>query len=187
METALTKHLKEKIHNFTSILKNSARPVRFADEVFTGSGYVDSIRFEEYLLNENNHIYCGAVEAGVSPNLETCRKCKTRNCSGCIWRRVNKDSQYGICVTCYEMKISVADFLSEHGHNFVGNYNYYVVPIDIYNSIEDKVPDGVGVIVYYKDSDSLRIAKKSKWNDIDEKYLTFLLYNALGKWCRGSK
>ena len=184
MESELTKTLKNRIHSFTSILKNPARPVRYADEVFTGSGYVDSIRFEEYIIDEANHIYCGAEENNAAPNPETCAKCKPRKCSGCVWRRVNKNTEYGICATCYEMKISVSDFLSKNGHNFVGNYNYYVVPIDIFDSISEMVPDNVGIIVYYPDSDSLRIAKKSSWTNISEKYLSFLLYNALGKWCK---
>lgn len=29
---------------------------------------------------------------------------------------------------CYEVKSSVEDFHSKNGHNFIGDYNYYVMP-----------------------------------------------------------
>ena len=46
---------------------------------------------------------------------------------------------------CYEVKSSVEDFNSKHGHNFIGDYNYYVMPADVYYNIETKIPFGVGV------------------------------------------
>lgn len=36
-------------------------------------------------------------------------------------------------ITCYEIKISVADFKSEHGHNLKGDYNYYVISEEVFN------------------------------------------------------
>lgn len=32
---------------------------------------------------------------------------------------------------CYEVKSSVEDFRSKNGHNFIGDYNYYVMPHDV--------------------------------------------------------
>ena len=50
-------------------------------------------------------------------------------------------------VTCYEIKISKEDLVnSSHGHNFYGNYNFYVIPIGLYQKIKDFVPKYVGVI-----------------------------------------
>ena len=33
---------------------------------------------------------------------------------------------------CYEVKSSVEDFHSKNGHNFLGDYNYYVMPEEVY-------------------------------------------------------
>lgn len=46
---------------------------------------------------------------------------------------------------CYEIKSSVDDFFSGHGHNFIGDLNYFVMPYDVYNEVKDKIPYFVGV------------------------------------------
>lgn len=46
---------------------------------------------------------------------------------------------------CYEIKSSVEDFHSKNGHNFLGDYNYYVMPKDVYEKIKKEIPWGVGV------------------------------------------
>lgn len=33
---------------------------------------------------------------------------------------------------CFEVKSSVEDFHSPNGHNFIGDYNYYVMPEDVF-------------------------------------------------------
>ena len=48
---------------------------------------------------------------------------------------------------CYEIKSSVADFKSKNGHNFLGDYNYYVMPENVYEDIKDLIPYYVGVLV----------------------------------------
>lgn len=48
---------------------------------------------------------------------------------------------------CYEVKSSVEDFHSKNGHNFIGDYNYYVMPEDVYEKVKDKIPWHVGVFV----------------------------------------
>lgn len=48
---------------------------------------------------------------------------------------------------CYEVKSSVEDFRSKNGHNFIGDYNYYVMPEFVYLQIMDEIPYGVGVFV----------------------------------------
>ena len=48
---------------------------------------------------------------------------------------------------CYEIKVTKEDLVnSSHGHNFYGNYNFYVIPIGLYSKIKDFVPKYVGVI-----------------------------------------
>ena len=50
-------------------------------------------------------------------------------------------------IWCYEIKVSVSDFHSKHGHNFMGHYNYYVMTPELYEEVKDEIPDGVGVLV----------------------------------------
>ena len=48
---------------------------------------------------------------------------------------------------CYEVKSSVADFHSKNGHNFLGDYNYYVMPREVYEKVQKEIPYFVGVYV----------------------------------------
>ena len=41
---------------------------------------------------------------------------------------------------CYEVKSSVEDFHSKNGHNFLGDYNYYVMPEEVYEKIKLEIP-----------------------------------------------
>lgn len=48
---------------------------------------------------------------------------------------------------CYEIKSSVEDFKSKNGHNFIGDYNYYVMPKEVYEEVSKNIPWNVGVYV----------------------------------------
>lgn len=48
---------------------------------------------------------------------------------------------------CYEIKSSVEDFKSKNGHNFIGDYNYYVMPEEVYATVSLSIPYYVGVYV----------------------------------------
>ena len=50
---------------------------------------------------------------------------------------------------CYEIKSSVEDFHSKNGHNFIGDYNYYVMPEEVYAKVSMEIPYGVGVYIAY--------------------------------------
>lgn len=45
---------------------------------------------------------------------------------------------------CYEIKSSVEDFHSPNGHNFIGDYNYYVMPEEVFEKVKDEIPSNVG-------------------------------------------
>lgn len=45
----------------------------------------------------------------------------------------------------YEIKVSKSDFRSRAAKSFVGHYNYYVMPLELYNQVRDMIPDGIGV------------------------------------------
>lgn len=64
-------------------------------------------------------------------------------------------------IWCYEIKVSVSDFHSKHGHNFEGHYNYYVMTPELYKEVKDEIPDGVGVLVG-KFLDCKKKAKRKK-------------------------
>lgn len=70
----------------------------------------------------------------------------------------------------YEVKSSVEDFHSKNGHNFLGDYNYYVMPEEVYEQIKKEIPYQVGVYVpdgmnYRGEWYDLKAIKKAKRKD----------------------
>lgn len=65
---------------------------------------------------------------------------------------------------CYEVKSSIEDFRSKNGHNFIGDYNYYVMPEEVYREVESLIPYNVGVFVP-GDFSGLRCVKKARRKD----------------------
>ena len=66
---------------------------------------------------------------------------------------------------CYEVKSSVEDFHSKNGHNMIGDFNYYVMPLDVYEKISNEIPFRVGVYVPEDKgglTESLRMIKKAR-------------------------
>ncbi len=68
---------------------------------------------------------------------------------------------------CYEVKSSVEDFHSKNGHNFLGDFNYYVMPGEVYEKVKGEIPYEVGVFVpdgmHYKGGwHCLKSVKKAK-------------------------
>lgn len=71
---------------------------------------------------------------------------------------------------CYEVKSSVEDFRSKNGHNFIGDYNYYIMPEEVYEKIKNEIPFRVGVYVpdgknYRGDWYDLKSVKKAGRKD----------------------
>lgn len=56
---------------------------------------------------------------------------------------------------CYEIKVTKQDFYSKCHKSFIGNYNYYVMPRDLYYQIQKDIPKGVGVLVENKIGDKI--------------------------------
>lgn len=63
---------------------------------------------------------------------------------------------------CYEIKSCKEDFESGHGLNFIGDFNYLVLPEKLYEEIKTKIPYNVGVYVPSKDWKPLHCIKKAK-------------------------
>ena len=75
-------------------------------------------------------------------------------------------------VYCYEIKSSVADYRSGHGLNFLGDYNYLVMPKDVFGELQNEIPWYVGVLV--PEGNGLRSVRNAKRRD-REKPLTEIL------------
>ena len=80
---------------------------------------------------------------------------------------------------CYEIKSSLADFHSKNGHNFLGDFNYYVMPEGLCRLIErENIPWEVGVIVECENSSGdhyLELKKKAKRKDRNKSVSEMLL------------
>ncbi|WP_286152194.1 hypothetical protein [Sporofaciens musculi] len=81
---------------------------------------------------------------------------------------------------CYEVKSCVEDFKSKNGHNFLGDYNYYVMPKEVYEKVQHLIPHYVGVLVpdskhYRGEWYDLTSAKKAKRKDRDRPAIEMLM------------
>lgn len=179
IESELTRKMKKATHIYKPLYGNiKYRTIRYADEVWTPTGIVDSIRFEDFI--ENDLSKC------------TIEKCKYgysgygKHCVGCMYP--HRSYELGMCVTCFECKVSLSDFKSLNGHNFHGNRNYYVVPKDLIAKIENMIPEELGIISWVETEKylGLRLYRECKFKEITDKLRWQLLYNAMKKWCDGA-
>ena len=76
---------------------------------------------------------------------------------------------------CYEIKISKADFNSKSRHTFIGHFNYYVMPLELYEQVKDKIPNHIGV---YVEGRSVKKAKRQELG-ADEQVLKDSLIRSL--------
>lgn len=56
------------------------------------------------------------------------------------------NSQKGWC--CYEIKISKSDFHSKAIKSFVGDYNYYLMPDELYEQVKNEIEKNIGIYSY---------------------------------------
>lgn len=68
---------------------------------------------------------------------------------------------------CYEVKVTKADFHSPCHNSFLGNLNYYVLPLDLYEEIKQEIPDWVGVYVVGRHGFA-ECAKKAKRRPVED-------------------
>lgn len=47
----------------------------------------------------------------------------------------------------YELKVSKSDFNSKCKLSWYGDFNYYILPYDLYPQVYDKIPKGIGVYI----------------------------------------
>lgn len=78
---------------------------------------------------------------------------------------------------CYEIKVSKADFHSKAHNTFVGHYNYYVMPKELFDQVNEEIPSHIGV--YIGDS-CIKKAKKQALG-VDEQVLKDSLIRSLSR------
>ncbi|HJE44090.1 hypothetical protein [Levilactobacillus namurensis] len=49
---------------------------------------------------------------------------------------------------CYELKVTKSDFHSHAKLSFIGHYNYFVLPLKLYQEVADEIPAKIGVLLY---------------------------------------
>ena len=76
---------------------------------------------------------------------------------------------------CYEIKSSEEDFHSRNGHNFIGDFNYYIMPEEVYEAVSIEIPYKVGVYCPVGDFGELRAVKKAKRKDRERPVSEMLL------------
>ena len=104
----------------------------------------------------------------------------------CFYRKKLTDKQETVAVICFEIKISIADFKSKNGHNFIGNLNYYVMPYELYKNVKELIPANIGVITYHGKDDNiigrLRHTKNCVYQEnVDQELYNSLLHTFLNK------
>nr|DAI07900.1 MAG TPA: DNA repair protein MmcB-like protein [Caudoviricetes sp.] len=75
---------------------------------------------------------------------------------------------------CYEIKSCIQDFNSKNGHNFIGDYNYYVMRQSDFNLLKNSIPYGIGVLAL-DDTENLKSVKKARRNNRKISALEMLL------------
>lgn len=65
-------------------------------------------------------------------------------------------------VICYQIKTSKADFHSKNGHNFLGDYNYYVMPDYVYEEVKSEIPYKIGVMTVSLHCGTKRVCRTVK-------------------------
>lgn len=205
-KSELTKTIENKLYsydpeNFSGYKINKFRKTLMATEVpVTNSsilnGIIDFVRLDEYenIIRtykacdafyewSNNSIkkYCtkgftNYKECNPNGNRESSpRECDNELCINC---REFIEKEYLPLFSCFEIKITREDFKSECGHNFVGNLNYYVMPLKLFKEIKEKIPDDIGVITFNIESaNSIRQTKAAKFRVLTDKENFNLLFS----------
>ena len=78
---------------------------------------------------------------------------------------------------CYEIKISKSDFHSKAHNTFIGHFNYYVMPKELYEAVKDEIPKHIGV---YTGADLVKRPKKQELK-VNEQILKDSLIRSLSR------
>ena len=122
-------------------------------------GVIDAVRISEYFGDRQYRNVCRLSKWRKDGIRSTGAKClrqldplgtlpeyceETR----CCFNSCEERGSQKILLTCIEIKVTTNDFRSVHGHNFIGNMNYYAIPAELYKEIAPLVPPDIGILVY---------------------------------------
>ncbi len=99
---------------------------------------IETKKIEMWLMRKQykmNHFNCLEVGIVDGKNVEICDF-------------ISYDQSKDI-FKCYEIKVSKQDFYSKCKKTFVGNYNYYAMPEELFKEVKKDIPDYVGVVSEY--------------------------------------
>ena len=83
------------------------------------------------------------------------------------------------CINCFEIKVSKADLHSKAKLTFIGNYNYFVIPEELYDEVKTEITSGIGVYIKTKDEfgrDELRCVRRAQYRDLKAAMTCRFLY-----------
>ena len=205
IEQALTTYKPNKLGKL-QLNYQRTQYMKFEVPVTHGSvnnGLVDCVWLAEGYTNHIDTFYCNApLYLEYSDSLYYDKKCdlsieqlKSYNKKDlpeckydvkCNYRSKTTIKEEVCAIICFEIKVTKSDFHSKHGHNFIGNLNYYVMPYSLYKQVENEIPENIGVITYHSSSDdvvgSLKHQKASNYNiELDYPLYTSLLHTFLNK------
>ncbi|MCM3294220.1 hypothetical protein M3661_29475 [Paenibacillus sp. MER 180] len=69
---------------------------------------------------------------------------------------------------CYEIKVSKADFRSKAHNTFCGNFNYYVMPRELFEEVKEEIPEHIGVYVDHGYWPFVKCIKRAKRQELSE-------------------
>lgn len=70
-------------------------------------------------------------------------------------------------IRCFEIKVSKSDFRSKAKLSFVGHYNYFVMPIELYEQVKEEIKkEYCGVGIYVLENDKLKLVTKPRYREL---------------------
>lgn len=157
----------------------------------TTSGIIDAVRVSQYFGDIENQYICrpyrwrkegirSTIRCPLGKNMENPidELCDNTTCS---WNGIVKIGTPKVLLSCFEIKVSRSDFNSKHGHNHVGNLNYYAIPKELYPQVQDLLPEGVGVLLYLHEGiyTGLRIKRKSEYKELTDTEQMWLIVSVM--------
>lgn len=151
-------------------------------------GLVDCLSSREVIMNIKTSWACCRDEPiysafyGKNPPIDCEEKskiCKTEKVR-CPYQGSMTDGDAAVLLTAYEIKVTKQDFHSNHGHNFCGHMNFYVMPLELYKEVKGEILAGIGVIAMLKNG-SLRKVKDSAYRPLSQEDQKWMLLSLLKK------
>ena len=154
-------------------------------------GRVDAVRVSEYFGDIERKRICDPPPWRKGEDFVKYAECRlnldkppaTCEETSCIFNRCMQIGSPKILITCFEIKVTKSDFKSKHGHNFIGNMNYYCVPEEIYKDIEPLVPPDIGILSYLHRGMyiGLRSKRKPQFKEMDTESQMWLILSVFNR------